>query len=52
MVLEILAKEIEIILQPREKKIFEENDQTPKFQFLLALMEVEKQQLLAKLQVK
>ncbi len=29
-VLEILAKEIEIILQPRERKIFEENDQTPK----------------------
>ena len=29
-VLETLAKEIEIILQPREKKILEENDQTPK----------------------
>ncbi len=29
-VLEILAKEIEIILQPRERKIFEENDQAPK----------------------
>ena len=29
-VLETLAKEIEIILQPRERKIFEENDQTPK----------------------
>ena len=30
VVLETLAKEIEIILQPRERKIFEENDQTPK----------------------
>ena len=29
-VLETLAKEIEIILQPRERKIFKENDQTPK----------------------
>ncbi len=29
-VLETLAKEIEIILQPREGKIFEVNDQTPK----------------------
>ncbi len=30
VVLETLAKEIEIILQPREKKIFEENDQRQK----------------------
>ena len=29
-VLETLAKEIEMILQPRERKIFEENDQNPK----------------------
>ena len=29
-VLETLAKEIEIILQPKERKIFVENDQTPK----------------------
>ena len=29
-VLETLAREIEIILKPRERKIFEENDQTPK----------------------
>ncbi len=29
-VLETLAKEIEIILQPRERKIFEENDENPK----------------------
>jgi fused signal recognition particle receptor len=30
VVLETLAKEIEIILQPKEREIFEENDQTPK----------------------
>ena len=29
-VLETLAKEIEIILQPREKKLLEENDRNPK----------------------
>ena len=29
-VLETLAKEIEVILQPKEKEIFVENDQTPK----------------------
>ena len=29
-VLESLAREIEIILQPREKKLFEKNDQNPK----------------------
>ena len=29
-VLETLAKEIEIILQPREKKLFEENERNPK----------------------
>ena len=30
VVLETLAKEIEVILQPKEREIFEENDQTPK----------------------
>ena len=30
MVLETLAKEIEVILQPKEREIFVENDQTPK----------------------
>ena len=30
VVLETLAKEIEVILQPKEKEIFVENDQTPK----------------------
>ena len=33
-VLETLAKEIEIILQPRERKIFEENDENPKITIL------------------
>ena len=30
VVLETLAKEIEVILQPKEREIFEENDQNPK----------------------
>ena len=30
VILEILAKEIEVILQPKEREIFVENDQTPK----------------------
>ena len=30
VILETLAKEIEVILQPKEKEIFVENDQTPK----------------------
>ena len=37
VVLETLAKEIEVILQPKEREIFVENDQTPKILIIIGV---------------